>query len=71
MLKGVRVVAASRAKSRTERDMDEPSVELTVEIWPKRVHGLGRFWGLIACTRYVTRKIQSVYSVACSSDISG
>ncbi len=71
MLKGVRVVAASRAKSRTERDMDEPIVELTVEVWPKRVHGLGRFWGLIACTRYVTRKIQSVYSVACSSDIRG
>ena len=71
MLKGVRVVAASRAKSRTERDMDEPSVELTVEVWPKRVHGLGRFWGLIACTRYVTRKIQSVHSVVCSSDIRG
>ena len=55
----------------TERDMDEPSVELTVEVWPKRVHGLGRFWGLIACTRYVTRKIQSVHSVVCSSDIRG
>ena len=52
-------------------EMDEPIVELTVEVWPKRVHGLGRFWGLIACTRYVTRKIQSVYSVACSSDIRG
>ena len=69
MLKGVRVVAANRAKSRIERNMDEPSVELTIKVWPKRVRGLGRFWGLIACTRYITIKVQSVHFVTCSSGI--
>ena len=69
MLKGVRVVAANRAKSRIERDMDEPSVELTIEVWPKEVRGMGQFWGLIACTRYVTIKVQSVHFVTYSSGI--